>query len=153
MARRLQSLVACPSLLNDFYRASHVCDDHNRRRQDLLGLEYAFSKELCPWFRIKICLIGDVVVDAVLAYMHFGNCRATAGRPGRKPPQKKLVAELIKQLINPEMSRNGPRPGSPLEVLGSLGNGVVTHALQIDVLPDVCHAARVGVEGTHGILS
>ena len=68
----------------------------NPEWKDLLGLEYAFSKELCPWFRIKICLIGDVVVDAVLAYMHFGNTHsATAGRPGRKPPQKKLVAVLI----------------------------------------------------------
>lgn len=88
--------VECPQVLNEFYSASHVVDDHNRKHQDLLGLECAYQTTGC-WLRLKIVFIGTCAVDACLAWRAFGPSALSPGRRARAAPQSQLIVHIYKQ--------------------------------------------------------
>ena len=82
------------------------------------------------------CLIGDIVVDSILAYRHFHVAQhRRRGRPStREVSQAKLVAQLVEELVG-----SGSRPGrTPLQEVtsyqyntpGNNNNNGIEHVLR-----------------------
>lgn len=84
-----------PELIDDYYRACTVLDDHNNLRQGQLKLEKKWRTQSC-WFRVITTLIGMAVTNC------FRVCELARPEVYGNLTVRQFVARLCKSLADKE---------------------------------------------------